>query len=352
MLVHLREFIGGGVDGECVLIFLRIVDRVALLRLYLAPAGVGAVVYDLLFLRIHKGAVLFRAAKLVRVLAQRDGVVARVEHVALGVFIVVRGHLFDGEGQGVVFGFLRLQDVRLVIRGEDDFCLFDGADVAIALIAVRGVIVQLDDVFAGIPALGLGIGDGDGDAELPVVCDGRLFDDLLEGAVAQAVAEGIGDGFVIVDKALFGGGLVIAVANVDALFILHRIGGGKRVGRIDVGEGHGIGVHEGGIRGHVRHPCIHRAAGGIDGAVEDLCQSVVAAGAGVGHPDDGIDALILRQGVDLHDVGAVDEHDDRIEIALRQRDEVLFLLRKLQLVLVVCIVGDLRHRAVHGRRAV
>ena len=56
--------------------------------------------------------------------------------------------------------------------------------------------------------------------------------------------------------------------------------------------------------------------GRVDRARNDLRQSDVTAAAGVSKPDDRIDVLIRFQFAQFHNIGAVDDDDNLVEVLL------------------------------------
>ena len=349
MLVEFGELVGRRLHGQLRLVFLGVVDRISRLRLRLALTWIALVIGDALLLHVDIGAVV--TVQLVCVLAQGDRVIALVQNVAALVLVVVRRHVLDREGQRVILCLLRLQNVRLCIRRKDDGGFFDRS-------VVRRAVIELDDVFSRVPAFGPGIGDGNGDGDLTVLrlC---LLDLLREGGIAEPVTEGIGHRVVIRSRLALDGkspavriyGLVIAVSDVDALFVFYRVRRSDRVGGVDVRVCRGIGIREGRIRREVGDPGVHRSARRHDRAVEDLGKRVAAARSRIGHPDDRVDPFVLFERIDLHHVRAVDENDDIVKGGLCERDQILFFLGKLKLMLPVFVVFCLLDAAAHRRGA-
>ena len=269
----------------------------------------------------------------VRIGAQAQNVVARFQHIAaaldLHALIVVAGHVFAVDGDGDFGAVAGLKHRGLGKVAQDDGRLFDAA------LRVGCGIVQLHDFFARHVARVFD-GDGGGDAVAVLLPGGGLF----KTRIAEAVAEGIDDCFVVVDKALFRGRFIIAVAEVDALFVLGGEGGGDGV----IARGHvagadvavlvdGGGVDEGRIFGEVCRPDVDGVAGGVDLAGEDVAQGVKTGRAGAAHPEDGVHARIRFQFAQFHHVGRVDDDDGLVVIVFAEFQPVLFVGAQLQLVL-------------------
>ena len=160
---------------------------------------------------------------------------------------------------------------------------------------------------------------------------------LFKARIREAVAEGIDDRLVVVDKALLCRRFVVAVAEVDALFVLGGEGGGDVVvahGDVALADVavlvDGGGVHEGGIFGEVCRPDVDGVAGGVDLAGEDVAQRVKAGRTGAAYPKDGVYARVCLQFAQLHDVGRVDDDDGLVVIVFTEFQPVLFVGAQLQ----------------------
>ena len=252
------------------------------------------------------------------------------EAVFVGVVPVEAGHILGDEVDGQNLGLAGLEQIGLGKTDQVRRSLLDAAD------SVGRVGVDLHDVLAG------GVADvGDLDAhrhDLMGIGDDRLgrgLGDLpCKVRVGEAVAEGIEHLTVVplVARAFLGGvhvvagGLVVLVAEVDALAVLD-VGVNGRLAFIVEVSVHGLAVlvevlvllaevRPGRAVAEVLFPNFHGAAAGVDFAAEQLADGLNAVVAGVADPEDGVHAvfgsgLILSQLGDLEDVGGVDQHDDR-----------------------------------------
>ena len=211
----------------------------ALARRGARPVGAGDVDGDLAVLHVgkmrHGGGLIARAGialavddgfrhgigpavdQLVGIVHQLDLVVAGFQHVAAGPEGVEGGHVLRREGDGHGLGGAGLQQAGLPEARQHHVSLLDAAP------GVGGGVVDLHHVLAGHSA---GIRDlhlhGDGAAAVGVALDA-----LLKAGVAQAVAEGVLHGAVVVDEAVGGRRLIVAVAHVDALGVFHIVPGAE-----------------------------------------------------------------------------------------------------------------------------
>ena len=281
-----------------------------------------------------------------RVGVDANDVIALFQHIAALAVGIVGGHILGLEGNGDVLGSAGSQ-LRSLCKA-DQVCrsLFDAA------VGVGRVIVDLHDLLAGGRA---GVGDGDIHSD-GAVSLGNAVQGLGEGGVAQATAKGIHHSLVVVDEAFSGGSLVELVAHIDAFHIVHESrdglgtkGAGLELIHVGVVEVAKV-VRSGGL-GQVVHKGIDGTARGVHVAAEDGAQSVEAALAGAGAPDNALDLAVVLDPAQLHGVGTVVDHNDLIKVLADQVHHVLFGLGQLQVVVtglkvvvaVACVVGDLRH---------
>ena len=265
--------------------------------------------------------------------AEADHVVAGILHVG-ALRAIPAGHVADGEADLEGLALAGLEKLGLVEVAEHDGALLEAA------LGVGSGVVDLHDVLAGH---GAGVGDGHLGDDV-IALDGHGVEGLLEGGVGQAVAEREDDGLVVVDEALGGSGLVVAVAVVDALFVLDEVGLvaglGPETGDVSVLEG--AEVVEGRVLGEVGGPEVSGAAGGVDLAGDDLAHGGGAGCAERADVQDGVDlVLALGEDADLHGGGEVEQDDDLVGASLGSRDHVLLLLGELELVLALDVVGGL-----------
>ena len=242
-----------------------------------------------------------------------NNVIAFFQHIAAGTVGVKGSHVLGLEGEGQRLGRAGFQQAGLVKGHQIGGGLLDAA------VGVGRVVVDLYHVLAGHAA---GIGDGDVQRNSAVRL-GHGVDFLGKGGVAQAIAEGIDNGLVVV-KALHAvgiGSLVELVAHVDAFHIIDKARGGGDLGAASpVGGNVGQVVHVGiesvaevvGPRcgGQICQEGVHGLAGGVDFTGQNLAQGRETGLACTGGPDEGVDVGVVLGPAQLHGVGGVDDHDD------------------------------------------
>ena len=328
----------------------------------------------------------------VRVLRSVEDVVARIQLIA-GVVVAVRilpvprRHVVRVPGGGDGDLFALRDEFGLFKVQQADLGLFDAA------LGVRSLDVEFHDVLTGDGARVL---DGDGSRELRVRSERAAFHldgevAPLEGGVGQAVAERIDDvsvipvvrigvrGVAVLLAVEVGGledclrlvarqidvarrdlgvhGLIVLVAEVDALFILdgrtacavfaaheHRVLGVVVV--VIVLRAVAEVLHHG-VDHEVARVDVHRSAGGVDIALEDLQAAAEAVVARLADVNDRIDFGVLFQLAELDDVTGVEEDDDLLKFIGNVIDELFFSVGQLE----VMILRSVFQRAVGTRRA-
>ena len=269
------------------------------------------------------------------------------EAIVVGIIPVIGSHVLCSHFDGDHVAFAGLEELGLGVADQDSLCLFDAA------VIIRSVGIQLHHILTG-NAAGVGnlhgngdnlIGSGDGG----IRCASQL---PVKGGVAQAVAEGIGNGFLI--PALPVGivvclGFVVAVAVVDALAELGITE--QRQGAVLILEpgihpvaffinvlAHVREVGEGGILGEIAGPDINGVAGGVDLAGQDIGSNQSALVADAADPQDCVNTILgIHRSVqlgNLHDVGGVNHDNDLFEVGLGQLNEFQFVVIQLQIVVI------------------
>ncbi len=277
--------------------------------------------------------------------AQADHVLALVQHVG-SLLGAPRGHLTHRELQLKRLGLAGLQQVGLSKGAQDNRGLLG------LTLGVRGGVVDLDNVLAGHVA---GVGDGHGGGHL-VVSHARDVQRLAKGGVGQAIAKREDDGLVVVKAGVVAVGrldrcgLVVAVAHVDALFVLDKVGGAVRGGASgvasvivrDVGVVLATKVAKGGVGGKVGGPNVGRAARGVDLAGQELAHGGGAGGTQGAHAQNSVGrVLAAHQGAHLKRGRGVDQDNHLAAVGLGSRKHALLLNGKLKLVLALDVVGRL-----------
>ena len=283
--------------------------------------------------------------------ADGHAVASRLQDIAavlrLDLAGIVGGQVLQRHGQGDLLGGPGLQQAGFA-EVQQVYAGFLNAAVGVG----RGE-VQLHHVLARHAAR---VGDGDLHSDgVGVLLE--VGDLLLELGVAQAVAEGVLHIVVVVDQPLLSSGLIELVAHVDALHIVHKgehalegvvvadnlLGQVFHPGEEVVARVAGM-VPGGGLR-QVLQVGVHRPAGGVHRAGDDLAQGGHARRAGAGGQDHRADGIILVHPIQLHGVVGVDDHDHLVEAGANQLHQVLLGAGQLQIVLarlevvIVAVVG-------------
>ena len=287
------------------------------------------------------------------VFAHGEVVIAVLQDVGLGVHVVVGGQILllhrNGKVLGVTGGDELLVEAAQLHRG----LLHLVVDI---ILGVGGLEVDLHGVLAvhraGILHVHLHL-EG-----IALLLDGEVG--VLEGGVAQAVAEGEGHvgaivilpGVALVQHIVLIPRLVVAVAHVDALLVHHVVpvaladagvgvvlGGGHVVIRA-VGIGVRAEVLHGGGGVVVLEEGVHDAARGVHRAGQDVGHGGDAGHAHIADPQHRVDAVVVHK-VQLEGVGGVEQHHDLLEGALLL--ELLQVLQHLDLLFAQAQVVAIGH---------
>ena len=249
-----------------------------------------------------------------RVVHQLDFIVAGFQHVAACAERVERSHVLGGERNRHNLGFTRLQQLCLTETRQNDVRLFNAA------LGVRRGVVDLHHVLARDAA---GVGDlylhGNRLARA-----GKGFDALFKRGIAEAVAERVLHGRIVVDVSVRRCGFVVAIAHIDAFRILHVVA-------IEVAVGEAARVPIGGRRSQIVRIRVDEPAGRVDRTAQHIADRVKADRAGAADPKHRVNAVLNE--AELHRVGGVDQHDC-LCVALRfdERDQVFLVLRQFEVV--------------------
>ena len=303
-------------------------------RLQIAGAGSVLPVHHRLFLGINSLINL-----LMGIVHQADLVIACLQHIAAGAGLIVGGHILHGKLHAHRLRGAGLQQAGLTKAGQHHMSLLDAAH------GTGGGVIHLHHVLARHIA---GVG------HLHFHADGlavrmEILDGLCKAGVGQPVTKGIlhrlpirlfvAQAGGIVDPA----GLVEPVAHIDALGILHIV-----PIQIGIGKTACIPVSRGGDQ--IISIGIGKPAGGVYLTAQNLAHRLKAGGAGAADPESGIHAALLHK-AQLHGVGGVDQHNHPGKaLGLYQFQQILFVLRQLQ------IMGAVVHitvaRGVHILRQI
>ena len=308
--------------------------------------AVVCVVVDVVAIHMHGAGV----DDVVGVRAQAHLVVACLEHVGaafgLDALVVVAGHVLIRPAERDLLALAGVEELRLCKVAEHAGALLDAA------LRVGSGVVAFHDILAGN---GAGVRDRDLHRDVRAIV-GEVGDLLIERRVGEAVAERVLHGRGIVDVAILGCRLVVAVAHIDAFGVVHIVdvlGAGGCVSRaceeglvrvLDVRVVMGAEVVVARCRGKRVGKGIGRTAGRIHGAGKHLADCIAARGAGGADPERCIDAVRVQE-AELHSIRAVEDDNDLREVRLHHREEILLVRRELQVApaslgsFVVCHVG-------------
>ena len=290
--------------------------------------------------------------------ADGEVVVTGIQDVGLGVVGIVGAQLTLRNVDGDILGSAGGQYVGLGEAAQLSGSLFDA--VGLVVVGVGALEVDLHGLLAGVG--GAGVGDSQVDVEAVSIL-GHAEVAVIEGGVAVAVAEGIGNGgrpIIVADiggahDGIFVAGLVVTVVEVDALLVdavhtLHVSTVGHQVVIGGIGVSLGVEVVHGGVSHVVVQIGIDHAAGRSDLTGEQLGHTVDAGLAHVADPHSGVDAVVLAadlrvQEVQLNGVGGVDQDDDLLEGAvvlqgLEVCEQFLLFSRQSEVVAVALLAGD------------
>ena len=232
--------------------------------------------------------------------------------------------LADGHGHRLApAGF---QKGRFLKAHQLHRCLFDTVPPVVVSIGLLGV--YLDNLLAGhVAGVGHGHRDGIG-AVLPLGAEPAV----RKPRVRQAVSKGelnrggvvVAAGVPLAEHPVLIAGLIVAVADVDALLIGHVlvlvvVGGGyaeRAVARLNfrrVGIGVVVRVQGRGRGGGMVGDGIRQLAGGVDLAGKRLGHGVQAALSHIADPEAGLDFGVILQPAQLRHIARVDQHDNLVE---------------------------------------
>ena len=294
--------------------------------------------------------------------ANREVVVAILQDVGFGVVGIVAGQVFLVDGNGIMLGGTGGDHLFVKAAQLHSRLLHLIVDIVLGVGALE---VDLHRVLA-VHITGVGYIHPNLEGVALVL---HREVGILEGGVAQAIAEGEGHiggiiivtGVAAVQHIVLIAGLIITVAHIDAFLIDHIVlvaldnagvgvvlrGGHIIVGAVCIVEGaevlHGRG------RMVVLEEGIHDAAGGVDVAGQDVSHAVDAGHAHVTDPQCRVNAVAVQK-VQLQRVGGIEQHNDLFEHALllellQVGEHVDFFLAELQVVTVGHVGLQLRQAA-------
>ena len=245
---------------------------------------------------------------------QLDFISAGVQNISFLIDHVVAGQITNGERNGQSFAFAGLEQLGLIVSRQFNGRLFDAAG------DVRSGEVQLNNILTGHFT-------GIGDLDFPV--DYFILNCKIDGfpckvGVAQTMAEGILNGLPVACLIACIAGLVVTVANIDALFVVdesHTVHVVILVAAEVFGSGSGT---------HIISISIHQTAGRIDFTAQDLAQRNATLSAGDAGPDHSFNGIVLVHDAQFGSVTDVDDHDHVLKVLCNGADQLLAVFGQLQ----------------------
>ena len=275
------------------------------------------------------------------------------EPVAVGIRVVVRSHVIQGEAQDHVLALARRKQAGLGIGHQHGRGLLDAAG------RIRSRAVHLHDLLAG-HAAGVGhahrLGKGRVTIDALVLLEVLVHDLPRESGVRKPVSKRVLNNALVagamdvahaIPKTLGVGRLVPAVTHIDALDVVDKAGRVVLLGDSNVGiVGTVCRVQTGAVGidtlAHLAGVCpargcaqvigvrVGQAARRVDLAPQRVDHALRAVLTGGTHDHAGVDA---RDGLDLaqlHRVGRVDQHHDLVIVGAHVTQQGLFFAGKLQ----------------------
>ena len=286
---------------------------------------------------------------IVCVLGGGDVVVTGIQNVGLGVGVVVGLQLFliEGDRNGLACTGSQLRG--LGVTDQFNRSLFHL--VGLVIIGVGALCIHFHNVLAG-NRTGVGHLDRDGAG---VAIPAGVVVGPIKGGVGQAVAEGIHHSVIVVviacvaltEDLVLVTGLVIAVANIDALFVADVVVLGQVTILVIVGKVAEV-LRRRAVHG-IHFIGIHGAAGRIDLAGEDLGQRAQAVVAHGRSRDDRVDAGIILHPAQIDRCTGVEQQHDIVKVVVQVLQDLQLGRIRLQisLGLVLFHIGVVVHGAGH-----
>ena len=287
--------------------------------------------------------------RFVCVFSRSDIVITCVQNVGLGIDVVVGLQLFLVEGDRHGLACTGSQLRGLGVTDQFNGSLFHL--VGLVIIGVRALCVDFHNVLA---CNRTGVGDLDRHGAGIAIPAGVVIRPV-KGGVGQAVAEGVHHSIVVVviarialtEDFILVTGLVVAVANIDALFVADVVVLGEVAILIVVGKVAEV-LRRRAVHG-IHFIGIHGAAGRIDLAGEDLSQRAQAVVAHGRSRDDRVDAGIILHPAQIDRCTGVEQQHHIVKVVVQILQDLQFRRIRLQisLGLVLFHIGVVVHGAGH-----
>ena len=278
-----------------------------------------------------------------------DVIIARIQNVGLGIDVVVRLQLLLIKSDRYGFACAGSQLCSFGIAHQLHSSLFHL--VCLVVIGIGALCIDLYDILAGHITR---IGDLDGHSAGIAIPAGIVIRPL-EIRVGQAVSKGIHHSIRIVvitsialtQHLVLVAGLVVAVANIDALFVADIVVLGQVTVLVIVGK---VAKVLGGRAVHGIHLVgVHGAAGRIHLAGEDLCQRAQTVITHSGSRNDGVDIGIVFDPAQVYRCAGVQQQHHIVKVVVQILQDLQLGRIRLQigLGLILFHIGVVVHGAGH-----
>ena len=283
------------------------------------------------------------------VFSRSDIVITCVQNVGLGIDVVVGLQLFLVEGDRHGLACTGSQLRGLGVTDQFNGSLFHL--VGLVIIGVRALCVDFHNVLA---CNRTGVGDLDRHGAGIAIPAGVVIRPV-KGGVGQAVAEGVHHSIVVVviarialtEDFILVTGLVVAVANIDALFVADVVVLGEVAILIVVGKVAEV-LRRRAVHG-IHFIGIHGAAGGVHLTGEDFCQRAQTVITHSGSRNDGVDIGIVFDPAQVYRCAGVQQQHHIIKVIVQILQDLQLGRIRLQisLGLVLFHIGVVVHGAGH-----
>ena len=287
--------------------------------------------------------------RFVCVFSRSDIVITCVQNVGLSIDVVVRLQLLLIKG-----------DLHRLACAGSQLCSFGIAHqlhsslfhlVCLVVIGIGALCIDLYDILAGHITR---IGDLDRHGAGIAIPAGIIIRPL-KIRVGQAVSKGIHHsirivvitGIALTQHLILVASLVVAVANIDALFVADVVVLGEVAILIVVGKVAEV-LRRRAVHG-IHFIGIHGAAGGIHLAGEDLCQRAQTVITHSGSRDDRVDAGIILHPAQIDRCAGVEQQHHIVKAVVQVLEDLQFHRIRLEvsLGLVLFHIGVVVHGAGH-----
>ena len=278
-----------------------------------------------------------------------DIIIARIQNVGLGIDVVVRLQLLLIKSDRYGFACAGSQLCSFGIAHQLHSSLFHL--VCLVVIGIGALCIDLYDILASHITR---IGDLDSHGAGIAIPAGIVIRPL-KIRVGQAVSKGIHHsirivvitGIALTQHLVLVAGLVVAVANIDALFVADVVVLGQAAVLVIVGK---VAKVLGGRAVHGIHLVgVHGAAGRIYLAGEDLCQRAQTIITHSGSRNDGMDAGVILDPAQVYRCAGVQQQHHIVKVVVQILKDLQFRRIRFQIGfgLILFHIGVVVHGAGH-----